>query len=107
MSISMEPTINVFEQWLKENEGFLIEIQEPTTEDTKEFFDRLKNSGILGNRLTVEFIRENTMSNEPKRKIVNFRVMQPSSTGYVPCPHPLNPDRMWELSGVCSIKVNT
>jgi hypothetical protein len=103
----MEPTINVFDQWLKENEGFLNEIQEPTTEDTKEFFDRLKNSGILGNRLTVEFIRENTMSNEPKRKIVNFRVMQPSSTGYVPCPHPLNPDRMWELSGVCSIKVNT
>ncbi|WP_082478708.1 McrB family protein [Exiguobacterium sp. Leaf196] len=107
MSISMEPTINVFDQWLKENEGFLNEIQEPTTEDTKEFFDRLKNSGILGNRLTVEFIRENTMSNEPKRKIVNFRVMQPSSTGYVPCPHPLNPDRMWEISGVCSIKVNT
>jgi energy-coupling factor transporter ATP-binding protein EcfA2 len=103
----MEPTINVFDQWLKENEGFLNEIQEPTTEDTKEFFDRLKNSGILGNRLTVEFIRENTMSNEPKRKIVNFRVMQPSSTGYVPCPHPLNPDRMWEISGVCSIKVNT
>lgn len=98
---------NLFDEWLRENEEFLKEIQNPTTEDTKEFYERFKNSGIFGNQLTVEPIRENIMQTDTKRKIVHMRVMLATSSGYVPCPHPLNPNRSWEISSVCSSKLDT
>ena len=107
MSTPMEPTVNMFDEWLKENEEFLSGIQEPTVEDTKRFYKYFKNSRILGSQLIVEPVRENIMQSDPKRKIVSVCVMQPTPAGYAPCPHPLNPNRNWEISSMCSSELDT
>lgn len=107
MTTPTGPSIDFFNDWINENEEFLDGIQNPTSEDVKAFCKRFRTGGVFGNQLTVEFISENIMSSDSERKIVRMRVLQPTPTGYVPCPNPLNPKQEWEISSACPSKLDT
>ncbi|MET4654154.1 hypothetical protein ABIC15_000869 [Exiguobacterium sp. PvP048] len=101
MTIPTNSSTDFFENWVEDNSNFLNELHNPTTEDTKSFYERFKNSGVFGESLTVSTIKETMLSNDPKRKIVRMLVMKPTPNGYVPCPHPIDTNRSWEISSIC------
>lgn len=101
MTIPTDSSTNFLDTWVENNREFLNELHNPTAEDTKSFYERFKRSGVFGESLTVTTIKETTLLNDPKRKIVRMRVMQPTPGGYIPCPHPLDLDRSWEISSIC------
>jgi len=102
MTTPHDSSTDLFGVWLEANADLLDGLHELTPDDTKTFYRRFKKSGVFGELLTVTAVEERLLPSDPERKVVKMRVMQGTPNGYVSCPHPLDPERPWDISRLCS-----